>query len=155
MPSVPMTVEQYIAYARDTHFLVLWGGGRLQPFRLMESRYRWTLFPIQLEPGYYRIVLSQTFEPHKKSIIAYAIAFQPGKHDIEKYPLSPIGFGFHMTPAIASSNCFETHRNVTNFETPQSGVHTLAVTTRDWSADVEQATFEVALLKNKIKYLYK
>jgi len=133
----------------------MWAGGKLKPFQLVTRRYQWILFPINLQPGYYRIALTLTSIPQDKTVTAYAIAFLPGEKDLNKYPLSSIGFGFHMTPAIAARDLFETHRNVTNFETTASGIYNIAVTTRDWSAEVEKVTFEVALFKSKMGFLYK
>ena len=151
----PLSVEEYIQYSQDQYDLVLHGGGKLRPYNLLKTHYNWVFFPVVLQPGYYRIALVLLTFPKIKPVTAYAVAFPPDAKKIEDYPLSPIGFGFHITPAIASKNRFEIRRNTTRFATQLSGEHTVAVTTRDWFAEVEQVAFEVALLKSKMEYLYK
>jgi hypothetical protein len=151
----PGSVEEYIQYSQDTYDLVLWGGGKLRAYNLMKSHYQWIFFPVFLRSGYYRIALVLLSFPKTKPITAYAIDFPPDARNMENYPLSPLGFGFHITPAIASKNRFEIRRNTTKFATPLTGMHTVAVTTRDWFAEVEEIIFEVALLKSKMEYLYK
>jgi hypothetical protein len=151
----PRSIEEYIQYSQQTHDLFLWGGGKLKTYNLIKTHYQWVLFPIFLNSGYYRIALVLLSFPRVKPVTAYAVAFPPDAKNIEKYPLSPIGFGFHITPAVASKNRFEIRRNTTDFATPLSGVYTIAVTTRDWFAEVEEVIFEVALFKSKMEYLYK
>jgi hypothetical protein len=151
----PRTVEEYIAYCQDQYDLILWGGGKLRPYNLMKSHYKWIFFPILLQPGYYRIALVLLTFPKIKPVTAYAVAFPPDAKNIEDYPLSPIGFGFHITPAMASKNRFEIRRNTTRLATPLSGMHTVAVTSRDWFAEVEDVIFEVALFKSKMEFIYK
>ena len=151
----PKSVEEYIQYSQNTYDLILWGGGKLKAYNLMKTHYRWVFFPVFLQSGYYRIALLLLSFPKIKPVTAYAVAFPPDVKNIENYPLSPLGFGFHITPAIASKNRFEIRRNTTNFATPLTGIHTVAVTTRDWFAEVEEVIFEVALLKSKMEYLYK
>jgi hypothetical protein len=151
----PRTVEEYIAYCQDQYDLILWGGGKLRPYNLMKSHYKWIFFPILLQPGYYRIALVLLTFPKIKPVTAYAVAFPPDAKNIEDYPLSPIGFGFHITPAMASKNRFEIRRNTTRLATPLSGIHTVAVTSRDWFAEVEDVIFEVALFKSKMEFIYK
>jgi hypothetical protein len=151
----PPSVEEYIAYCQDQFELVLWGGGKLRPYNLLKSHYSWVFFPANLQPGYYRIALALLTLPKIKPVTAYAVAFPPGTRKIEDYPLSPIGFGFHITPAMASKNRFEIRRNTTRFATQQSGEHITAVTTRDFFAEVSEVVFEVALFKSKMEYIYK
>ena len=151
----PKSVEEYIQYSQDVYDLLLWGGGKLKAYNLMKTRYQWVLFPILLQSGYYRIALALASFPKIKPVTAYAVAFLPDAKNIENYPLSPLGFGFHITPAIASKNRFEIRRNTTRFSSTLAGVHTLAVTTRDWFVEVEEVIFEVALFKSKMEYLYK
>lgn len=151
----PQSVEEYICYCQDQYDLVLWGGGKLRPYNLLKSQYNWVLFPANLHPGYYRIALALLTFPKIKPVTAYAVAFPPGTKKIENYPLSPIGFGFHITPAMASKNRFEIRRNTTRFVTQLSGEHTLAVTTRDFFAEVAEVVFEMALFKSKMEYIYK
>jgi hypothetical protein len=151
----PRSVEEYIDYSQNTHHLILWGGGKLKTYNLIKTLYQWVFFPIFLHSGYYRIALVLLSFPRVKPVTAYAVAFPPDAKNIEKYPLSPLGFGFHITPAVASKNRFEIRRNTTDFATPLTGVYTVAVTTRDWFAEVEDVIFEVALLKNKMEYLFK
>jgi hypothetical protein len=151
----PKSVEEYIPYSQDQYDLVLWGGGKLRPYDLLKSHYKWIFFPITIKAGYYRIALVLLTFPKIKPVTAYAVAFPPDARNMESYPLSPIGFGFHITPAIASKNRFEIRRNTTRFATQMSGMHTVAVTTRDWFAEVEEVIFEVALFKSKMEYLYK
>jgi len=118
-------------------------------------QYNWIIFPVNLQPGYYQIALALLNFLKNRPVTAYAVIFPPGAKNLEKYPLSPIGFGFHITPAIASQNRFEIHRNTTRVATQLSGMHMLAVTSRDWYAEIADVGFEVALLKNKMKYLFK
>lgn len=151
----PQSVEEYIPYCQDQYDLMLWGGGKLRPYNLVKSHYNWVLFPASLQPGYYRIALALLAFPKIKPVTAYAVAFPPGTKKIEDYPLSPIGFGFHITPAMASRNRFEIRRNTTRFVTQLSGEHTLAVTTRDFFAEAGDVVFEVALFKSKMEYIYK
>ena len=151
----PKSVEEYIQYSQSNYDLVLWGGGKLKVYNLMKTHYQWVFFPVFLQSGYYRIALLLLSFPKIKPVTAYAIAFPPDAKNIENYPLSPLGFGFHITPAIASKNRFEIRRNTTDFATPLTGIHTVAVTTRDWFAEVEDVIFEVALFKSKMEYLYK
>jgi hypothetical protein len=153
--SEPQSVEEYIPYCQDQYDLIMWGGGKLYPYNLLKSHYNWVFFPTNLQPGYYRIALALLTFPKIKPVTAYAVAFPPGTKKIEDYPLSPIGFGFHITPAMASKNRFEIRRNTTRFVTQLSGEHTLAVTTRDFFAEVADVVFEVALFKSKMEYLYK
>ena len=153
--SEPKSVEEYIQYSQSNYDLVLWGGGKLKVYNLMKTHYQWVFFPVFLQSGYYRIALLLLSFPKIKPVTAYAIAFPPDAKNIENYPLSPLGFGFHITPAIASKNRFEIRRNTTDFATPLTGIHTVAVTTRDWFAEVEDVIFEVALFKSKMEYLYK
>ena len=151
----PRSVEEYIQYSQNEFDLVLWGGGKLRVYNLMKSLYHWVFFPVSLQSGYYRIALVLLSFPKVKPVTAYAVAFPPDAKNIENYPLSPLGFGFHITPAMASKNRFETRRNTTNFATPLTGIHTIAITTRDWFTEVEDVIFEVALLKSKMEYRYK
>jgi len=151
----PKSVEEYIQYSQDTYDLVLWGGGKLKAYDLMKTHYRWVFFPVFLSSGYYRIALVLLSFPKIKPVTAYAVAFPPDAKNIENYPLSPLGFGFHITPAIASKNRFEIRRNTTRFVTPLTGIYTVAVTTRDFFDEVENVIFEVALFKSKMEYLYK
>jgi len=153
--SEPKSVEEYIQYSQSNYDLVLWGGGKLKVYNLMKTHYQWVFFPVFLQSGYFRIALGLLSFPKIKPVTAYAIAFPPDAKNIENYPLSPLGFGFHITPAIASKNRFEIRRNTTDFATPLTGIHTVAVTTRDWFAEVEDVIFEVALFKSKMEYLYK
>jgi hypothetical protein len=151
----PTSIEEYIQYSQQTHDLFLWGGGKLKTYNLIKTHYQWVIFPIYLNSGYYRIALVLLSFPRVKPVTAYAVAFPPDAKNIEKYPLSPLGFGFHITPAVASKKRFEIRRNTTDFATPLSGEYLVAVTTRDWFAEVEEVIFEVALFKSKMEYLYK
>lgn len=151
----PRSVEEYISYCQDQYDLVFWGGGKLRPYDLLKTHYNWIFFPVSLQPAYYRLALVLLSFPKVKPVTAYAVAFPPDSKNIKNYPLSPIGFGFHITPAIASKNRFEVRRNTTEFATQMSGEHTVAVTSRDWFAEVEQVIFEVALFKSRMEYLYK
>jgi hypothetical protein len=151
----PRSIEEYFNYSHDTHDLILWGGGKLKAYNLIKTHYQWVTFPIFLKSGYYRIALVLLSFPRVRPVTAYAVAFPPDAKNIEKYPLSPLGFGFHITPAVASKNRFEIRRNTTDFATPLTGVYTVAVTTRDWFSEVEEVIFEVALFKSKMEYRYK
>jgi hypothetical protein len=151
----PRTIEEYVIYSQNSHDLALWGVGKLKIYNLIKTHYQWIFFPIFLQSGYYRIALILLTFPKVRPVTAYAVAFPPDAKNIEKYPLSPLGFGFHFTPAVASKNRFEIRRNTTDFATPLTGVYTVAVTTRDWFAEVEDVIFEVALLKSKMEYRYK
>jgi len=153
--SEPKSVEEYIRYSQDNYDLILWGGGKLQPYNLIKTKYQWIFFPVFLQSGYYRIALVLLSFPKIKPVTAYAVAFPPDTKNIENYPLSPLGFGFHITPATASKNRFEIRRNTTDFASPLTGIHTIAVTTRDWFVEVENVIFEVALFKSKMEYRYK
>jgi hypothetical protein len=151
----PSSIEEYINYSQNNHDLILWGGGKLKAYNLIKTHYQWIFFPIFLHSGYYRIALILLTFPRVRPVTAYAVAFPPDAKNIEKYPLSPLGFGFHITPAVASKNRFEIRRNTTDFATPLTGKYTVAVTTRDWFSEVEEVIFEVALFKSKMEYLYK
>jgi hypothetical protein len=150
----PRTMEEYITYCQDQYELVLWSGGKLRPYNLVKTHYNWIFFPVDLQPGYYRIALVLLTYPKVKPVTAYAVTFPPNTKNIENYPLSPVGFGFHITPAIASKNRFEVRRNTAQFATQVNGEHTVAVTSRDWFAEVEGVVFEVALFKSRMQYLY-
>ena len=150
----PKSIEEYIEYSQNTYDLILWGGGKLKVYQMIKARYQWVLFPAFLQPAYYRIALILLSIPKIKPVTGYAVAFPPDAKNIENYPLSSLGFGFHITPAIASRNPFNIRQNITDFDTPLTGIHTIAVTTRDWFAEVENVIFEVALLKSKMEYRY-
>ena len=100
----PKSIEEYIEYSQNTYDLILWGGGKLKVYLMIKARYQWVLFPDFLQPAYYRIALILPSFPKIKPVTAYAIAFPPNAKHIEKYPLSPLGYGFHIPPAIASRN---------------------------------------------------
>ena len=152
-PLEPRSIEEYIDYIQNTYDLILWGGGKIKAYLLSARSCQWVLFPITLQSGYYQIALALTTPPKVRPVTAYAVAFKPGDREIEGYPL--LSTGFHMTPATAGRNPFDIHHNIVNFISPISGLHTIAVTTRDWFTGVENTHFEVALFKSKMKYVGK
>jgi len=147
-------IEKYIQSTVDSLDLVFWCGGTLKPFIFKKNKYQWILLPVQLHVAYYRIVLMSYLAALTRPITAYSVIFSPGTKTYENYPLSPLGYGFHMTPAIAVSNTFFVFKNVCRFGTQSDAIHTLGVTTRDWVATVEQVRFEVALFKEKMECKY-
>ena len=148
------SIEDYIQSNGDSLDLVFWCGDTLKPFLFVKNKYQWILFPVQLSVGYYRIVLVSTSTAQIRPVTAYSVIFTPETKTYENYPISPLGYGFHMTPAIAVSNSFFIFRNVCRFGTQFIDIHTLGVTTRDWVAEVEQVKFEVALFKEKMECRY-
>lgn len=148
------SIEDYIQSTSSSLDLVFWCGGTLKPFLFVKNKYQWILFPVQLFVGYYRIVLVSTSTTQIRPVTAYAVIFSPGTKTYENYPISSLGYGFHMTPAIAVSNSFFIFRNVCRFGTQSNDIHTLGVTTRDWVSEVEQVKFEVALFREKMECRY-
>jgi len=148
----PQSVEDYIHYVQDSYELLIWVGAKLIPFQITRNNYQWVLFPIQLSPGYYHIVMQVHQSDDLRPVTAYAVIFSPGSRSYENYPLSLTGLGYHHTPAMACSNSFLLVRNHAEYRTPLYVLHTLGVTTRDWMADVYQAHFEVSVLRDKRRF---
>jgi hypothetical protein len=148
--SQPSSIEEYIEFEKNSLELIFWVGWRLKPFIMIKGRYQWLLFQISLEIGYYRIALTLGKMANQKSITGYAVAFMPGSKDYEKYPLSALGYGFHRTPAIANTNSFFLYKNICHYHALMNGLYTIGVTTRDWSSEVENAKFELAVLKELV-----
>lgn len=141
-------LEDFIQSKQDSCTLIQWIGGNLKRFLLPNSLYQWVLFPTQLEPGYYFLALLLKPPPlMKRPSNAYAVLFAPKQKIYQKALSKPAGFGFHMTPAIASNDTFFFTRNVTTISTNFAGEHLIGVTTRDWEAGIEAVRFEVALLR--------
>ena len=141
-------LENFIDSNKEKCILLQWVGGKLRRFLITENCYQWLLFPVHLEPGYHQLAL-WLIPPSwmKRSSSAYAVLFAPGTKIYTKALRKPAGFGFHMTPAIASKNNFSHFDNVTRFSTNFSGEHQIGVTSSNWDPTIESVQFEVALLR--------
>jgi len=150
--NAPQSIEDYVHSVQDSYELLIWVGAKLLPFQITQNKYQWVLFPLQLSPGYYQIVLQVHQSEDLRPVTAYAVIFSPGSKAYENYPLSFTGLGYHQTPAMTCSNSFLLVRNRVEYRTPLYGLHTLGVTTRDWIAEVSEAHFEVCMLRDKRKF---
>jgi len=147
------SLGDYLAFCEDAYITEFWVGGFLRPFDLPKGQYRWVLFPIDLCPGQYRLCLMLVSKWLIRPISALGMAFAPGEKVLTQRDSSGFGFGFSITPAIASGNTFYAFRNTTNFSTRFNGIHQLGVATSYWSDDVEKTCFEIMLLRKIEKKL--
>lgn len=143
------SLMDYIDDVKESFVPELFLGGKLHPFNLARNTYNWVLFNIDLHPGNFRLCLQLVSEWHLRPVTAYAVAFAPGEKPIKKAATGEFGFGFNITPAIASGNNFLLSRNVTDFITRFNGTHQIGVTTSFWTPDIEKTCFEVLLLRKK------
>lgn len=148
------SLSDYLIFCEDNYFVEFWIGGKLRPFDLSRSQYRWVVFPHDLSPGVYRLCLMLTLSQAARPMRAYGVAFAPGEKVPAKVNTTRLGYGFNMTPAIASGNSFYSDSNITEFRTRFCGAHQLGVTTQNWSTEAENTAFELLLLRNKkIQYI--
>ena len=143
------SLQDYMRQLDDFYTLSFYLGGHLIQFDLKNDSYCWNLFPLQLAPGYYKLCLLLPSRINYQPISAYGMIFAPGEK-VTKHPIqNPLGYGFQITPAIASANQFLTYQNTTDFKTNFDGVHQIGVTTTYWTEEVSATIFEVMLLKKK------
>ncbi len=150
------SLADYLDFCKENYLLEFWIGGHLRPFDLSKSQYRWILFFRDLSPGCYKLCVmltsKQLIRPIRP-IRAYGLAFAPGEKVPLKIKADTFGYGFNITPAIATGSSFHSDSNTTEFRTRFNGIHQLGVTTPYWTDDVENTCFELMLLQNNtIKY---
>jgi hypothetical protein len=84
---------------------------------------------------------------------AYGLVFSPGEKIPSRVKTNNFGYGFNITPAVASGETFYASSNITDFRTRFEGLHQLGVASISWIDDVMTTNFELLLLKNRaIKY---
>ena len=148
------SLSEYLDSVREIYIKELYIGGKLQPFNIQDNFYRWVLFPVDLVPGYYRLCLMIVSDWQVRPLTAYAMIFTPGEKIKATTDPHTLGYGFQITPAIASGNQFFLSRNITDFTTRYSGVHQIGVTTTYWTDDAADTCFEILLLRKKQRLQY-
>jgi len=143
------SLQDYLHLHEKKYSLLFYAGSRLAPFDLKGNAYQWILFPVDLLSGNYKLCLLLPGNNHYQPISAYGMVFAPGEKIIKQPVLNTLGYGFQITPAIASANRFLTYQNTTDFKTIFSGVHQIGITTTSWTEDVADTVFEVMLLRKK------
>jgi hypothetical protein len=143
------SLEEYFKQVSDSYVQLFFVGGKLRPFDLRNDSYQWILYPVILDPGNYRLGINLKTNEFYKPVSAYGMIFPPG----EKAPLHPVrnslGYGFQITPAIATIGKFLPYQNTTEFKTNFDGTHQIGVTTAYWTDEVAFVMFELMLLKKK------
>ncbi|MBM3137931.1 MAG: hypothetical protein FJZ98_07065 [Chloroflexi bacterium] len=141
------SLKDYVDSVNKSYTQVLFSEGNLKPFLLNRNEYDWVLFDVDLEPGNYRLCLLQTTEWKLRPVTAYAVVFPPGMKPIKHAETGQFGSGFNILPATSIGNKFLFSRNLTDLTTRFQGLHQVGVTTKFWTPDVENISFEVALLR--------
>ena len=124
------SLNDYLKFCEENFVIEFWIGGHLRPFDLSKSQYRWVLFPHDLCPGVYRLCLMLTSDQLVQPFRAYGVVFAPGEKVRANINITGFGYGFNITPAIASGRSFYSDSNTTDFRTRFNGVHQLGVTTQ-------------------------
>lgn len=147
------SLTDYIDSVKQSHTPVLFVGGKLLPFHLSKNLFQWVLFDIELHPGDFRLGLLIVSEWYHRPITAFAVTYPPGEKPMRHANTGRFGSGFNIPPAVSIGNVFLLSRNITDFYTRFDGIHQVGVTTKYWTPDIENISFEVALLqKNPVKY---
>jgi hypothetical protein len=141
------SLTDYIDSVKQSYSEILFTGGNLRPFILNHNEFNWVLFDIVLTPGSYRLCLMLINEWNLRPITAYAVVFPPGVKPIKHADSGQFGSGFNIPPAVSVGNTFLLSRNITDFYTRFEGTHQIGVTTKFWTSDIEDASFEVAVLQ--------
>jgi hypothetical protein len=144
------SLQNYFKNQEEKFTLLLYIGNRLIPFDLAENTYRWILFPVYLQPGNYKLCLLLPGINRYQPISAYGMVFAPGEKIIKHPVQNTLGYGFQITPAIATARKFLPYQNTTEFKTNFDGVHQVGITTTYWTAQTADTIFEVMLLKKKL-----
>jgi len=144
------SLSNYLLIERDRYSLQFWVCGKLIPFQLKDNSYQWVVFPVDLEPGNYRLCFTVNMGGKRYPIIAFAVIYP---FRIRTFPLPYIhlvGIGFKFSPLIVTSEQFTFSRNVSDFTVRQGGKFNISTTVSNWIPQVSNTTFEILLLQKRV-----
>ena len=87
------SLQDYFRGQEDKYTLLLYGGNRLIPFDLSGNVYQWILFPVDLEPGIFKLCILLPGENCYQPISAYGMVFVPGEKIIKHPVQNTLGYG--------------------------------------------------------------
>ena len=141
------SLSNYLLIERDRYSLQFWICGKLIPFQLKNDSYQWVVFPIDLEPGDYRLCFTVNMGEKRYPIISFAVIYPSS---IRAFPIPYyhlVGIGFKFSPLCVTSEQFSYSRNTSDFTVRESGKFNVCATTSNWTPNVSRTTFELLLLQ--------
>ena len=143
------SLGDYLLTEPDRYSLQFWICGKLIPFHLKNDLYQWVVFPIDLEPGNYRLCFTVNMGGKRYPIIAFAVIYP---FSIRPFPIPYhhlVGIGFKFTPIHVTGEQFTYSRNTSDFTVRQGGKFNICATTSNWTSQVSKTTFELLLLQKR------
>ena len=143
------SLSDYLLIERNRYSLQFWIGGKLIPFQLKNDSYEWVVFPIDLEPGDYRLCFTVNMGEKRYPIIAFAVIYP---FSMRTFPLPYqhlVGIGFKFSPMCVTSEQFTFASNTSDFTVRQGGKFNICTTTSNWTPLVRKTTFELLLLQKR------
>jgi hypothetical protein len=141
------SLGDYLLTEPDRYSLQFWICGKLIPFHLKNDLYQWVVFPIDLEPGNYRLCFSVNMGGKRYPIIAFAVIYP---FSIRSFPIPYhhlVGIGFKFSPIHVTGEQFTYSRNTSDFTVRQGGKFNVCATVSNWIPQVSNTTFELLLLQ--------
>jgi hypothetical protein len=143
------SLGDYLLSEPDRYSLQFWICGKLIPFHLKNNSYQWVVFPIDLEPGNYRLCFTVNTGEKRHPIIAFAVIYP---FSIREFPIPfhhLVGIGFKFSPIRVTDVQFTYSRNTSDFTVRQGGKFNICATTPNWTPRVSKTTFELLLLQKR------
>jgi len=141
------SLSNYLLIERDRYSLQFWICGKLIPFQLTKDLYQWIVFPVDLEPGDYRLCFTVNMGKKRYPIIAFAVIYP---FSIRTFPhpyQQLVGIGFKFSPICITNEQFTYSHNTSDFTVRQGGRFNICATTSNWTPQVSKTTFELLLLQ--------
>lgn len=143
------SLSNYLLIERDRYSLQFWISGKLIPFYLKNDAYQWVVFPVDLEPGDYRLCFTVNMGKKRYPIIAFAVIYP---FSVRTFPAPYnhlVGIGFKFSPICVTSEQFTYSRNTSDFTVRQGGKFNICTTVSNWLSQVSNTTFELLLLQKR------
>ncbi len=143
------SLSNYLLIERDRYYLQFWICGKLIPFQLVNDLYQWVVFPVDLEPGNYRLCFTVNMGEKRYPIIAFAVIYPSS---VRTFPLPYqhlVGIGIEFSPICVTNEQFTFFYNTSNFTIRQGGKFNICSTTSNWIPQVSKTTFELLLLQKR------
>ncbi len=143
------SLSNYLLIERERYSLQFWIGGKLIPFHLKNDSYQWIVFPVDLEPGNYRLCFTVNMGGKRYPIIAFAVIYPFSVRTFPHPFYHLVGIGIEFSPMCVTNEQFTYFKNTSDFTVRQGGKFNICVTTSNWTPQVSKTTFELLLLKTR------